>query len=143
MIELQVTNTSDDPLTVILRASSTEGLVPGIHRAGRRSCLVGRRGPHRHGAPERRDMRSSSRFEPKSNGTSPITVQMLTPAGEEIGEPVTLTATVTAFTGLGQVLTAGLVLVLLTWWATHWRSRRRAALLEVRERHPSGPPVGS
>ena len=58
--------------------------------------------------------------------------------GETIDDPVTVTATVTAFTGLGQVLTAGLVLVLLTWWATHWRSRRRAALEEVRGRHPSG-----
>ena len=38
---------------------------------------------------------------------------------------MTLTARVSALTGLGQVLTGGFILVLLTWWFTHWRSRRR------------------
>jgi hypothetical protein len=138
VIELQVTNTSDDPLSVILRTSSpkvsfpdsTEPTVgPASPDAGDHLVTVRPNDEQAFVIPVRA----------KSNGTSPITVQMLTPAGEEIGQPVTLTATVTAFTGLGQVLTAGLVLVLLTWWATHWRSRRRAAVLEVRERHPSGP----
>ena len=53
--------------------------------------------------------------------------------------PVTLTATVTAFTGLGQVLTAGFVLVLLTWWVDALaKPPSRRASTEVRERHPSG-----
>jgi class 3 adenylate cyclase len=67
-----------------------------------------------------------------------------TPAGEALGEPVTLTARVTALTGLGQVLTGGLVLVLLTWWFTHWRNRRRSELAsDGRERHPSNGQVQS
>jgi hypothetical protein len=138
VIELQVANTSADFLTVILRASSTKLSFPGSTEP-----TVG---PSDSDAADHivtvRPNAETSVVIPvraKSNGTSPITFRLLTPAGEELDQPVTITATVTAFTGLGQVLTAGLVLVLLTWWGTHWRSRRRAALAEVRERHPSGP----
>ncbi len=136
-IEIQLANTSRDPLTVILRASSPKLSFPGSTdpTVGPADADAGD-----HTITLRPNDKQSVVIpvRAKSNGTSPITVQLLTPAGEEIGEPVTITATVTAFTGLGQVLTAGLVLVLLTWWATHWRSRRRAALSDVRERHPSG-----
>jgi hypothetical protein len=76
--------------------------------------------------------------EAEANGTSSINLIVSTPAGESLGEPVTLTARVTALTGLGQVLTGGLVLVLVTWWFTHWRNRRRDALANGgRGRHPS------
>jgi hypothetical protein len=82
--------------------------------------------------------------EAESNGTSSIRLTVSTPVGEELGDPVTLTARVTALTGLGQVLTGGFVLVLLTWWFTHWRSRRRAELADDgRGRHPSGREVES
>ena len=76
--------------------------------------------------------------EARANGTSAVEVELLTPLGEVLGEPVRLTSRVNALTGLGQVLTGGLILVLLTWWFTHWRSRRRAALGGGAERHPSG-----
>ena len=141
-IELQVANTSSDVLTVILRASSAKLSFPG--------SIEPEVGPPDADAGDQivtlRPNDDTAVIIPvraKSNGTSPVTIQLLTPAGETIDDPVTVTATVTAFTGLGQVLTAGLVLVLLTWWATHWRSRRRAALAEVRERHPERCPVGS
>jgi hypothetical protein len=65
--------------------------------------------------------------EARSNGTSPVTVEILTPSLDPLTEPVTLTSRFTALTGLGQVLTAGLLLILLTWWFSHWRVRRRAA----------------
>jgi hypothetical protein len=82
--------------------------------------------------------------EAEANGTSPINLVVSTPAGTALGEPVTLTARVTALTGLGQVLTGGLMLVLLTWWFTHWRNRRRAAMVgDGRERHPSAGKVES
>lgn len=61
----------------------------------------------------------------RSNGTSPVTVEILTPSLDPLTEPVTLTSRFTALTGLGQVLTAGLLLILLTWWFSHWRARRR------------------
>jgi hypothetical protein len=42
------------------------------------------------------------------------------------------------------VLTGGFVLVLLTWWFTHWRNRRRAELAgDGRQRHPSTRKVES
>lgn len=74
-----------------------------------------------------------------SNGTFTVTVALLTPdAGAPIGEPVVLTARVTALTGLGQVLTGGALLVLATWWLSHLRTRRRAeAALERSRGHPS------
>ena len=65
----------------------------------------------------------------------------LTPAGEELGTPVVLTSRVTALTGLGQLLTVGFILVLVTWWVSHWRKRRRESLADeaadVAARHPS------
>ena len=63
----------------------------------------------------------------RSNGTSPVTVEVLTPPPTSVPltEPVTLTSRVNALTGLGQVLTAALFLILLTWWFSHWRARRR------------------
>ncbi|MFZ9697875.1 MAG: hypothetical protein ACO3C5_09630 [Ilumatobacteraceae bacterium] len=80
--------------------------------------------------------------EARSNGRFPVTVQLLTPRGDlSLGEPVTITANVSAIAGLGQVVTATALLILLTWWAHNWRSRRRRALeaaLATSE-HPSRP----
>jgi hypothetical protein len=81
--------------------------------------------------------------EAEANGTSEISLVVSTPAGEALGEPVTLKAQVTALTGLGQVLTGGLILVLLTWWFTNWRGRRRSLLDDGRGRHPSTSNVES
>ncbi|MCH9836128.1 hypothetical protein K0U83_10730 [bacterium] len=61
----------------------------------------------------------------RSNGTSPVTVEVLTPSQDPLTEPVTLTSRVNALTGLAQALTFGLFLILLTWWFSHWRARRR------------------
>ena len=61
----------------------------------------------------------------RSNGTSPVSVEIRTPLGDTLAEPVTLTSRVNALTGLGQVLTGAFVLVLGTWWFTNWRQRRR------------------
>ena len=80
--------------------------------------------------------------EARSNGRFPVTVQLLTPRGDlSLGEPVTITANVSAIAGLGQVVTATALLVLLTWWAHNWRSRRRRALeaAVATADHPSRP----
>ena len=51
---------------------------------------------------------------------------------------ITLTSRVTAFTGLAQVLTGGLIVILITWWIANWRSKkRRAAVDQRRDHHPS------
>lgn len=64
----------------------------------------------------------------RSNGTSTIELSLMTPAGEPLDGPVTLTARVTALAGLGQVITVGLLLVVASWWYSSWRTRRRRAL---------------
>jgi hypothetical protein len=78
--------------------------------------------------------------EARSSGRFPVTVQLLTPRGDlSLGEPVTITANVSAIAGLGQVATATALLVLLTWWAHNWRSRRRRAIEAAfaKAEHPS------
>jgi hypothetical protein len=65
----------------------------------------------------------------RSNGTSSVEVELLTPIlGQTVDGPVVLTANVNALTGLGQVITGGAVLVLLSWWLGHFRRRRRERL---------------
>lgn len=123
-IQVGITNTLDEPLDVVVSFDSNKVTFP---QGDQRLTL--------------RPLDETSVVVPveaEANGTSSISLVVSTPAGEALGEPVTLTARVTALTGLGQVLTGSLVLVLLTWWFTHWRSRRRAALAgDGRERHPS------
>ena len=61
----------------------------------------------------------------RSNGVSPMTVVIRTPFGGQLTEPVLLTARVNNLTGLGRVVTVGLLLVLATWWMTYFKRRRR------------------
>jgi hypothetical protein len=129
-IEVRIGNTIDEPLDVVVELDSAKITFPeGAQRVTLRpldetSVIVP--------------------VEAEANGTSSINLVVSTPAGEALGEPVTLTARVTALTGLGQVLTGGFVLVLLTWWFTHWRNRRRAELVgDGRDRHPSSGKVES
>jgi hypothetical protein len=76
-----------------------------------------------------------------SNGTFPVAVEVFTPLGGAVGQPVPLTARVNAISGLGKVLTGGALLVLLTWWLSHFRRRRRMRLERAstvaRRGHPS------
>jgi hypothetical protein len=129
-IDLAIGNTSDQSLTVTVGLDSTkvefpEGAQTVTLRPNDETTLI---------VP----------VEARSNGTSSIDVTITTPAGERLGDPVSLTSRVTGFTGLGQALTFGFVLVLLTWWFTHWRARRRATIIDDgRERHPTGRKVNS
>ncbi|MEQ1699080.1 MAG: hypothetical protein ABMA25_03170, partial [Ilumatobacteraceae bacterium] len=81
-------------------------------------------------------------MEARSYGTSSATLQILTPDGTTaLVAPVTLTARVSALTGMGNLITGALLLVVLTWWARHLRKNRRArhaakAAVSA-ERHPA------
>jgi hypothetical protein len=64
--------------------------------------------------------------EAQTNGTSSLAVELVTPTGgQTVQGPVVLTARVNALSGLGQVVTGGAVLVLVSWWYGHFRRRRR------------------
>ena len=79
--------------------------------------------------------------EARSNGVFPVLVEILTPAGNPVTQPVELTARVSTLTGLGRVFTFGAVLVLATWWFTYFRRRRaqRRAddIAQATGRHPA------
>ena len=124
VIEVGIRNTLDEPLDVVLTFDSAKVNFP---EGDQRVTLL-----------PLGETSVNVPVDAEANGTSSINLVVSTPAGEALGEPIELTARVTALTGLGQVLTGGFVLVLLTWWFTHWRGRRRAALAnDGRERHPS------
>ncbi len=129
-IEIRLGNTGDEPVKVLVQLDSSKVEFP----EGDRVVTL-------------RPNDETSVTIPvlaRSNGTSPIDLVVSTPAGEPIDEPVTLTSRVTGLTGLGYLLTGGLILVLLSWWFTHWRARRRATLIDDgRDRHPTAHKVGS
>ena len=73
-----------------------------------------------------------------SNGNFPVTIDVLTPYDERpVVDPIMLRARATALTGLGQVLTGGALLVLASWWYSHFRSRRRLRSALAKRHHPS------
>lgn len=77
-------------------------------------------------------------IEARSNGTSEVTVEVVTPSGSSVGEPVVLTARVNALSGLGQLLTGAALVVLATWWFSHFRRKRRLRhSAPARNDHPS------
>jgi hypothetical protein len=110
-IDMRIGNTGDEPLNVKLRLSSPKLTFP----EGDQIVLL-------------RPNSETSVIVPvraRANGTSLVTVELLTPVDQPLAEPVLVTSRVNALTGLGQVLTGGLIIVLLTWWFNHWRTRRR------------------
>jgi hypothetical protein len=122
-IELPIGNELDEPLRVVLHLDSPKLVFPN----GDTEVLL---------EPET-ETRVAVPVRARANGTSSVAVHLRTPLGEELTETVRLTSRVSALTGIGQVLTGGLVVVLLTWWFTHWRSRRRQLAAASAERHPS------
>jgi hypothetical protein len=114
-IDLRIGNTRDEPLQVLLRLDSPRLTFP----AGDQIVTLAADDVTTVKVP----------VVARTNGTSAVLVDLFTPDGQlRLTDTVTLTARVNALTGLGQVLTAGLALVLLTWWFSNWRSRRAARL---------------
>ena len=117
-LRLQVRNTSDTPLRAVVRFRSAK-----LKFGNARQVLE---------IPARASAEVVVDVEARSNGRFPVSVQLLTPRGDlALGEPLTITANVSALAGLGQVFTATALLILLTWWAHNWRSKRRRAIEEA------------
>ena len=111
-IDIRIENTLDTPLDVVVRLTSPRLSFPDgdtmVTLAPSDTTVV------------------PIPVEARSNGTSPVTVEIFSPAFETaVTEPVTLTARVTALAGIAQVVTGAFVLILLTWWFSNWRTRRR------------------
>lgn len=66
-------------------------------------------------------------LEARSNGTIPVTLEVLTPEGEvPLTAPIPLEAKVLALAALGNIVFTVVVLLVLVWWARHaLRHRRR------------------
>jgi hypothetical protein len=109
-IPLRITNTSATPLTVELHLQSDKLTFPVDE------VVV--------------DLLPSATTEvpvdivARSNGVSPMSVVIRTPFGGQLTDPVVLTARVNNLTGLGRVVTVGLLIVLATWWLTYFKRRR-------------------
>ena len=80
----------------------------------------------------------------RTNGIFPVEVELLTPGGEppvQLRPPNEFTVQASALTGLGQVVSGALVLVLVTWWVQHVRIRRRRSRAEQAAAHVGGHPA--
>jgi hypothetical protein len=74
-------------------------------------------------------------IEARTNGTFPVTLTVLTPAGDILGEPVPLNASVNALSG--NLFTGALLFVVLIWWLRHaLRSRRTRGRTKAATSHP-------
>jgi hypothetical protein len=71
----------------------------------------------------------------RASGRFPIEVVLYTPDGlVQAGQRVQLTARVAAIAGLGLVVSGAAALVLLAWWLSHWRTKRREL---ASKKHPA------
>jgi hypothetical protein len=71
----------------------------------------------------------------RASGRFPIEVVLYTPDGlVQAGQRVQLTARVAAIAGLGLVVSGAAALVLLAWWLSHWRTKRREL---AAKKHPA------
>lgn len=127
-VPIKLYNNSDVPLTVRVRLSSPKLKFPD--------------GDVIQVLPPQAFTEVPIEMEARSYGTSSATLQVLTPDGTTaLVAPVTLTARVNALTGMGNLITGALLLVVLTWWARHLRKNRRARLAAkaavCAERHPA------
>jgi len=115
-VPIKLHNVSDTPLTVRVRMTSAKLLFPD----GDQTVTL----------PPQAFFDVEVSIEVRSNGRFPVTLEVFTPAGDlHIAPPVPLTARVTAISGLANLVTGALLLVVITWWANHVRKnwRRRAA----------------
>ncbi len=67
----------------------------------------------------------------KSNGLFPVYVRIYTADGSsQLGKKIEVSARVNAIAGLGQVVSGVALLLLLTWWAAHFRRKYRTQVSE-------------
>ena len=122
-VPVRIENTGTTPMTVVVRLSSDKLSVPG----GDVTAVLAPGAVTDVAVP----------VETRSNGLFPVMVEVRTPVGNLLTEPVEMTARVTSLSGLGRVVTVGALLVLLSWWYSYFRRRRAATVAAASNRHPS------
>lgn len=123
-VPIKMHNSSDTPLTVRVRLTSSKLLFPG----GDQTVTL----------PPQAFFDVEVPIEVRTNGRFPVTLEVFTPSGDlQLAPPVALTARVNAISGLGNLVTGALLLVVMTWWARHVRQNwRRRAALKASLNHP-------
>jgi hypothetical protein len=122
-IPVRIDNASSTPLTVVIRLSAEKLAVPG----GDQTTVLAPNVITETAVP----------VIARSNGVFPVTIEVVTPAGNPLGEPVQFTARVNNLTGLGRVVTVGAALVLISWWFSYYRRKRRRQVDLAAGRHPA------
>jgi hypothetical protein len=124
-VPITLRNNADIPLTVVVRLSSSKLLFPD--------------GDQTVELPPNAFKEVRIAIEARSNGDFPVTLNVLTPLGKvAITDPVALTASIKALSGVGILLTGAALLILLTWWVRHFRRNRRGRhAAEAANRHPA------
>ena len=112
-IPIAIESTADEPLRVRLELSSQRLLFP----SGDPEVVLAPNAITEIDIP----------VEARTNGTTSIELRIVTPLGSPLTEPVQISARVQALSGVAQLATAVLIILLLTWWFSHWRARRRDA----------------
>lgn len=113
-IRIQLRNDSDQPLTVRVRMASAK---LQLTQPVRLVTLAA-------GSTTEVEVAAGTR----TNGRFPISVRVTTPAGDtEVVPYITITASVNAIAGLGQLVGISLLLMILAWWWSHWRRARLKA----------------
>jgi hypothetical protein len=111
-LRLQLRNEADQQLSVLVTVESAKLQFPN--------------GPQLVAVPARSSIDVVIPVVARANGTFPLEVVLRTPDGTTpVGRPIEMTARVSALAGLGQVVTGAAMLILLSWWISHWRARRR------------------
>jgi hypothetical protein len=124
-VPITLRNNADIPLTVVVRLSSSKLLFPD--------------GDQTVELPPNAFKEVRIAIEARSNGDFPVTLDVLTPLGKvAITDPVALTASIKALSGVGILLTGAALLILLTWWVRQFRRNRRGRhAAEAANRHPT------
>jgi hypothetical protein len=120
-LRLQVRNESAQPLSVIVSMNSAK--------------LQFSEGPQLVSIPPTSSLDLLFPVRARANGRFPVEVVLTTPDGNtQVGRRVPMTARVSALAGLGQVVTGASIIILLTWWVSHWRKKRRE---QATQNHPA------
>lgn len=80
----------------------------------------------------------------RASGSFPLDVSVSTPRGSRVLADARFSVRTTVLNGVGLALTAGSLLVLLVWWARHFRDGRRdRRLVELGDATPRHEPEGA